>query len=77
MSMLCAILEFSPERLLQPGVIVGIVLMVVGLIAVLASGIIADILPKREGNPDFWQNTVRIAGALLLMAGGITAVMCA
>ena len=52
MTLLAAILEFSPERLLEPGVITGIVLMVVGLIAVLGSGIIADMLPKKEENPD-------------------------
>ena len=51
MSLISAILEFSPERLTEPGVIVGLVLMVVGLIAVLASGVIADMLPKKEERP--------------------------
>lgn len=77
MSLVSAILEFSPERLTEPGVIVGLVLMVVGLIAVLASGVIADMLPKKEENPDFTRNIVRICGAVVLLAGGITAVLCA
>ncbi len=77
MNLLAAIVEFSPERLLEPGVIVGIVLMVVGLIAVLASGVIADLFPKREESPDFTRNVVRIIGAVVLLAGGITAVLCA
>lgn len=77
MNLLAAIVEFSPERLLEPGVIIGIVLMVVGLIAVLASGVIADLFPKREESPDFTRNVVRIIGAVVLLAGGITAVLCA
>ena len=77
MTLLAAILEFSPERLLEPGVITGIVLMVVGLISVLGSGIIADMLPKKEENPDFMRNVVRLTGAVVLLAGGITAVLCA
>ena len=77
MSLLAAIVEFSPERMLEPGVIIGIVLMVVGLIAVLASGVIADLFPKREESPDFTRNVVRIIGAVVLLAGGITAVLCA
>lgn len=77
MTLLAAILEFSPERLLEPGVITGIVLMVVGLVAVLGSGIIADMLPKKEENPDFMRNVVRLVGAVVLLAGGITAVLCA
>ncbi len=77
MSLLCAILEFNPQRLLEPGVITGLVLMVVGLITVLASGLIADLLPQKENSPDFWRNVVRIAGAVVLLAGGITAVLCA
>ena len=77
MTILSAILEFSPERLLEPGVIAGIVLMVVGLISVLASGVIADLFPKREESPDFTRNVVRIIGAVVLLAGGITAVLCA
>lgn len=77
MTLLAAILEFSPERLLEPGVITGIVLMVVGLISVLGSGIIADMLPKKEENPDFMRNVVRLVGAVVLLAGGITAVLCA
>ena len=77
MSLLCAILEFNPQRLLEPGVITGLVLMVVGLITVLASGLIADLLPQKEKSPDFWRNVVRIAGAVVLLAGGITAVLCA
>lgn len=76
-NVISAILEFSPERLTRPGVIVGLVLMVVGLIAVLASGVIADMLPKKEDNPDFWRNVVRICGAVVLLAGGVTAVLCA
>ena len=76
MSLLCAILEFNPQRLLEPGVITGLVLMVVGLITVLASGLIADLLPQKENSPDFWRNVVRIAGAVVLLAGGITAVLC-
>ena len=77
MSLLCAILEFNPQRLLEPGVITGLVLMVVGLITVLASGLIADLLPQKEKSRDFWRNVVRIAGAVVLLAGGITAVLCA
>ena len=77
MSLLCAILEFNPQRLLEPGVIAGLVLMVVGLITVLASGLIADLLPQKEKSPAFWRNVVRIAGAVVLLAGGITAVLCA
>ncbi len=77
MNLLAAIVEFSPERMLEPGVIIGIVLMVVGLIAVLASGVIADLFPKREESPDFTRNVVRIIGAVVLLAGGITAVLCA
>lgn len=77
MSILSAIVEFSPERLLEPGVIVGIVLMVVGLISVLGSGVIADMLPAKQDNPDFVRNVVRIVGAAVLLAGGITAVLCA
>lgn len=77
MTLLAAILEFSPERLLEPGVITGIVLMVVGLISVLGSGIIADMLPKKEENPDLMRNVVRLVGAVVLLAGGITAVLCA
>ncbi len=77
MTLLAAILEFSPERLLEPGVITGIVLMVVGLISVLGSGIIADMLPKKEENPDLMRNVVRLTGAVVLLAGGITAVLCA
>lgn len=77
MSLISAILEFSPERLTEPGVIVGLILMVVGLIAVLASGVIADMLPKKEETPDFTRNIVRICGAVVLLAGGITAVLCA
>lgn len=77
MTILSAILEFSPERLLEPGVIVGIVLMVVGLISVLGSGIIAEMLPEKKDSPDFVRNAVRLVGAALLLAGGITAVLCA
>lgn len=77
MTLLAAILEFSPERLLEPGVITGIVLMVVGLISVLGSGIIADMLPKKEEKPDLMRNVVRLTGAVVLLAGGITAVLCA
>lgn len=77
MTLLAAILDFSPERLLEPGVITGIVLMVVGLIAVLGSGIIADILPEKKESPDFMRNIVRLVGAVVLLAGGITAVLCA
>ena len=77
MTLLSAILEFSPDRLLEPGVIVGIVLMVVGLITVLGSGVIADMFPVKKDSPDFVRNVVRIAGAVLLLAGGITAVLCA
>ena len=77
MTLLSAILEFSPDRLLEPGVIVGIVLMVVGLITVLGSGVIADMFSVKKDSPDFVRNVVRIAGAVLLLAGGITAVLCA
>lgn len=77
MTLLSAILEFNPQRLLEPGVIVGIVLMVVGLIAVLGSGVIADMLPEKKDSPDFWRNAVRLVGAAVLLAGGITAVLCA
>ncbi len=77
MSLFGAIVEFSPERLLEPGVITGLVLMVVGLITVLGSGIIADALPVVEEKREFWRNVVRMAGAVLLLAGGITAVLCA
>ncbi len=76
-AVISAILEFSPERLTTPGVIVGLVLMVVGLVAVLASGVIADMFPKKEESPDFRRNVVRICGAVVLLAGGITAVLCA
>lgn len=77
MSILVSIIDFSPERLAQPGVIVGIVLMVLGLVAVFGCGIIAGVLPKKEDKPDFWHDVVRIAGVVLLFAGGLTAVLCA
>lgn len=77
MTILSAIVEFSPERLTQPGVITGLVLMVVGLVAVLASGVIAGVLPQKKDSPDFTRNVVRIIGAVVLLAGGITSVLCA
>lgn len=77
MSLISAILDFSPERLLEPGVITGLVLMVVGLVAVLGSGVIADMLPQKEDRPDFMRNIVRIVGAVVLIAGSVTAILCA
>lgn len=46
--MTAAFFEFSPERFTDPGVIVGIVLMVVGLAVVLASGAISDFFSARS-----------------------------
>lgn len=46
--MTAAFFEFSPERFTDPGVIVGIVLMVVGLAVVLASGPISDFFSARS-----------------------------
>ena len=46
--MTAAFFEFSPERFTDPGVIVGIVLMVVGLAGVLASGAISDFFSARS-----------------------------
>lgn len=72
-----AFFEFSPERFLQPGVIAGVVLMVIGLVCVLASKVIADILPQKADKPDFWQNAIRIAGAAVLAAGALLAIFTA
>lgn len=77
MSAVAAIVEFSPERLLQGGVIAGIIFMVFGLTTVLGSGIITDMLYKKEENRDYVRNVVRIFGAVLLLIGGVTAVMYA
>ena len=46
--MTAAFFEFSPERFTDPGVIVGIVLMVVGIAVVLASGPISDFFSARS-----------------------------
>lgn len=103
--------EFSPERFARPGVIAGIVLMVVGLIAVLAADGISralnawyakrrDIASLRRDDGAMRQEggsekddaekkarksigkvnlsmAVRLAGTLILVAGAVTALICA
>ncbi len=111
LSIVAAILEFSPERFARPGVIVGIVIMAIGLIAVLAADPLSRLIESQLGKsrskhelkrddgkmrPEGGSEkddadkqarksigklnislAMRLAGALILVAGALTALLCA
>lgn len=74
-------IEFHPERIKEPVVIVGLVVIVLGiLLALLANPIgnttFAQNIDKKYGKSETWVNGVlRIAGYVLIIVGCIIAVL--
>ena len=74
-------IEFHPERIKEPVVIIGLVLIVLGIILALAANPIgntkfAQQIDEKLGKSETWVNGVlRIAGYVFIVVGCIIAVL--
>ena len=74
-------IEFHPERIKEPVVIIGLVLITLGIVLALAANPIgntefAQKIDQKYGKSETWVNGVlRITGYLLIVVGCIIAVL--